>query len=117
MWYTNEIDTGTPSQASQLLKKLYTRLMVRKYVRGISPQRKAQVIHRNPRGPGQVKRSENNLGLGSPACFQLLLKAQTSTMFKGKKENYPFSVCRPFADTRICKTQFQMILLENDNYT
>lgn len=91
--------------------------MVRKYVRGISPQRKAQVIHRNSRGPGQVKRSENNLGLGSPACFQLLLKAQTSTMFKGKKENYPFSVCRPFADTRICKTQFQMILLENDNYT
>uniref|UniRef100_A0AAX7U5K4 Myosin IHb n=1 Tax=Astatotilapia calliptera TaxID=8154 RepID=A0AAX7U5K4_ASTCA len=29
---------------------------------------------------------------------------QTSALFKGKKENYPFSVCRPFADTRICKT-------------
>lgn len=37
-------------------------------------------------------------------CFQLLLKAQTSSMFKGKKENYPFSVCRPFMDTRIGKT-------------
>lgn len=24
-------------------------------------------------------------------------------MFKGKKENYPFSVCRPFVDTRIGK--------------
>ncbi|XP_075901124.1 unconventional myosin-Ih isoform X1 [Nelusetta ayraudi] len=65
-------------EASQLLKKLYTRLMVRKYVRGISPQRKAQ----------------------------LLLKAQTSTMFKCKKENYPFSVCRPFADTRIWSLLF-----------
>lgn len=36
--------------------------------------------------------------------FQLLLKLQTSSMFKGKKENYPFSVCRPFLDTRISKT-------------
>uniref|UniRef100_A0A672ZM36 Myosin IHb n=1 Tax=Sphaeramia orbicularis TaxID=375764 RepID=A0A672ZM36_9TELE len=26
------------------------------------------------------------------------------SMFKGKKENYPFSVCRPFLDTRIGKT-------------
>lgn len=24
-------------------------------------------------------------------------------MFKGKKENYPFSVCRPFVDTRVGK--------------
>lgn len=32
-----------PFQASQLLKKLYFRHMVRKYVRGIAPQRKAQV--------------------------------------------------------------------------
>ncbi|XP_044190564.1 unconventional myosin-Ih isoform X2 [Thunnus albacares] len=60
-------------EASQLLKKLYIRIMVQKYVRGITPQRKAQ----------------------------LLLKVQTSSMFKGKKENYPFSVCRPFMDTRI----------------
>ncbi|KAK1884380.1 Unconventional myosin-Ih [Dissostichus eleginoides] len=60
-------------EAAQLLKKLYIRLMVRKYVRGITPQRKAQ----------------------------LLLKAQTSSMFKGKKESYPSSVGRPFMDTRI----------------
>lgn len=33
-----------PFQASQLLKKLYFRHMVRKYVRGIAPQRKAQVL-------------------------------------------------------------------------
>uniref|UniRef100_A0AAX7UVS5 Myosin IHb n=1 Tax=Astatotilapia calliptera TaxID=8154 RepID=A0AAX7UVS5_ASTCA len=39
-----------------------------------------------------------------PILQELLLKAQTSALFKGKKENYPFSVCRPFADTRICKT-------------
>lgn len=31
-------------QASQLLKKLYIRQMVRKYVGGITPQRKAQVL-------------------------------------------------------------------------
>ncbi|TNM91950.1 hypothetical protein fugu_018962 [Takifugu bimaculatus] len=60
-------------EASQLLKKLYIRHMVRKYVGEVTPQRKAQ----------------------------LQLKLQTSSMFKGKKENYPFSVCRPFVDTRI----------------
>uniref|UniRef100_A0A3B3CY73 TH1 domain-containing protein n=1 Tax=Oryzias melastigma TaxID=30732 RepID=A0A3B3CY73_ORYME len=47
--------------------------MVRKYISGLSVQRKAQ----------------------------LLLKSQTSSMFKGKKENYPFSVSRIFLDTRI----------------
>ncbi|KAM8828044.1 unconventional myosin-Ih [Spinachia spinachia] len=60
-------------ELSQLLKKLYIRHMVRKYVGGITPQRKAE----------------------------LLLKAQASSIFKGKKENYPLSVCRPFVDTRI----------------
>lgn len=30
-------------QVSQVLKKIYIRHMVRKYVRGITPQRKAQV--------------------------------------------------------------------------
>uniref|UniRef100_A0A3B4FN20 Unconventional myosin-Ih-like n=1 Tax=Pundamilia nyererei TaxID=303518 RepID=A0A3B4FN20_9CICH len=64
-------------EVSQVLKKIYIRHMVRKYVRGITPQRKAQVQSVIP---------------------------QTSALFKGKKENYPFSVCRPFADTRICKT-------------
>uniref|UniRef100_A0A3Q1CCT2 Myosin IHb n=1 Tax=Amphiprion ocellaris TaxID=80972 RepID=A0A3Q1CCT2_AMPOC len=37
---------------------------------------------------------------------RLSCNIQTSSMFKGKKENYPFSVCRPFMDTRICKTTF-----------
>ncbi|XP_061590173.1 unconventional myosin-Ih isoform X2 [Cololabis saira] len=60
-------------EASWLLQKIYVRYMVRKYIRGITPQRK----------------------------LQLQLKLQTSSMFKGKKENYPISVCRPFVDTRI----------------
>uniref|UniRef100_A0A8D2ZIK2 Myosin IHb n=1 Tax=Scophthalmus maximus TaxID=52904 RepID=A0A8D2ZIK2_SCOMX len=74
-------------EVSKLLKQIYIRLMVKKYVRGITPQRKAQ----------------------------LLLKLQTSSMFKGKKENYPFSVCRPFLDTRIKDINIkvlQMILHE-----
>ncbi|CAJ1070558.1 LOW QUALITY PROTEIN: unconventional myosin-Ih [Xyrichtys novacula] len=71
-------------EASQLLKKLYIRHMVRKYVRGITAQRKAQ----------------------------LLLKEQASSMFKGKKENYPFSVCRPFADTRISADDISIKVLQ-----
>uniref|UniRef100_A0A7N8WKL1 Myosin IHb n=1 Tax=Mastacembelus armatus TaxID=205130 RepID=A0A7N8WKL1_9TELE len=63
-------------EVSQLLKKLYIRQMVRKYIQGITPQRKAQIM----------------------------LKVQTSIMFKGKKESYPFSVSRPFLDTRIGET-------------
>uniref|UniRef100_A0A672ZK12 Myosin IHb n=1 Tax=Sphaeramia orbicularis TaxID=375764 RepID=A0A672ZK12_9TELE len=39
-----------------------------------------------------------------PIMQELQLKVQASSMFKGKKENYPFSVCRPFLDTRIGKT-------------
>ncbi|MED6290783.1 Unconventional myosin-Ih [Characodon lateralis] len=60
-------------EVSELLQNIYIRYLVRQFVREITPQRKAQ----------------------------LLLKAQTSSMFKGKKESYPFSVCRPFVDTRI----------------
>uniref|UniRef100_A0A8C1QYH5 Myosin IHb n=1 Tax=Cyprinus carpio TaxID=7962 RepID=A0A8C1QYH5_CYPCA len=60
-------------EASVLLRKLHTRLLVRKYVRGISAQQKVQ----------------------------LQIKALTSDIFKGRKENYPQSVCQPFADTRI----------------
>uniref|UniRef100_A0A8P4GMI3 Myosin IHa n=1 Tax=Dicentrarchus labrax TaxID=13489 RepID=A0A8P4GMI3_DICLA len=61
------------TETSELLRKLHYRLMVRKYVRGITPQRKAQ--------------------------FQL--KLLTSSIFKGKKESYPQSVAQPFVDTRI----------------
>uniref|UniRef100_A0A671QK42 Unconventional myosin-Ih-like n=1 Tax=Sinocyclocheilus anshuiensis TaxID=1608454 RepID=A0A671QK42_9TELE len=51
-------------EASVLLRKLHTRLIVRKYVRGISAQQKVQ----------------------------LQIKALTSYIFKGRKENYPQSV-------------------------
>ncbi|XP_013859201.1 unconventional myosin-Ih [Austrofundulus limnaeus] len=81
-------------EVSQLLQKIYIRNMVRKYVRGISAQKKAQ----------------------------LSLKVQTSSMFKGKKENYPFSVCRPFVDTRIALADIntkvlQMIQHEHIKYS
>uniref|UniRef100_A0A3Q3B9E4 Myosin IHa n=1 Tax=Kryptolebias marmoratus TaxID=37003 RepID=A0A3Q3B9E4_KRYMA len=61
------------TEASEVLRKLHYRLMVRKYVRGITPQRKAQ----------------------------LQLKFITSCIFKGKKESYPQSIAQPFANTRI----------------
>uniref|UniRef100_A0A669CUJ6 Unconventional myosin-Ih n=1 Tax=Oreochromis niloticus TaxID=8128 RepID=A0A669CUJ6_ORENI len=38
--------------------------------------------------------------------------SQTSALFKGKKENYPFSVCRPFADTRICAEDISIKVLQ-----
>uniref|UniRef100_A0A3Q1KA92 Uncharacterized protein n=1 Tax=Anabas testudineus TaxID=64144 RepID=A0A3Q1KA92_ANATE len=51
--------------------------------------------------------SSNVKGKGkgeNSSCKTLQLKLETSSMFKGKKENYPFSVCRPFLDTRIGET-------------
>ncbi|XP_057674432.1 unconventional myosin-Ih isoform X1 [Corythoichthys intestinalis] len=71
-------------EASLFLKQLFIRHMVRKYVQGITEERKAQ----------------------------LLLKAQTSSMFKGKKENYAFSVCLPFVDTRIGIKDMNMKVLQ-----
>uniref|UniRef100_A0A8C7SNJ0 Myosin IHb n=1 Tax=Oncorhynchus mykiss TaxID=8022 RepID=A0A8C7SNJ0_ONCMY len=62
-------------EASQMLRKLYTRHMVRRYVQGIMTERKAQ----------------------------LQIKGLTSSIFKGTKENYPHSVGIPFVDTRISK--------------
>ncbi|XP_061842396.1 unconventional myosin-Ih [Nerophis lumbriciformis] len=61
------------TETSEILRKLHYRLMVRKYVRGITPQKKAQ--------------------------FEM--KFVASSMFKGKKESYPQSVALLFADTRI----------------
>ncbi|XP_061762485.1 unconventional myosin-Ih [Nerophis ophidion] len=61
------------TETSEILRKLHYRLMVRKYVRGITPHKKAQ--------------------------FEM--KFIASSMFKGKKESYPQSVALPFADTRI----------------
>uniref|UniRef100_A0A3P8Z0E6 Myosin IHb n=1 Tax=Esox lucius TaxID=8010 RepID=A0A3P8Z0E6_ESOLU len=60
-------------EASEMLRKLYTRYMVRKYIQGMTTERKAQ----------------------------LQIKGLTSSLFKGRKENYPHSVSRPFVDTRI----------------
>ncbi|KAM4635454.1 unconventional myosin-Ih isoform 1-T1 [Polymixia lowei] len=71
-------------KASQLLLKLYIRYMVRMYVRCIAPQRKAQ----------------------------LQLKVLASSIFKGRKENYPFSVCRPFLDTRISEEDINVKVLQ-----
>uniref|UniRef100_A0A3B4UHI1 Myosin IH n=1 Tax=Seriola dumerili TaxID=41447 RepID=A0A3B4UHI1_SERDU len=61
------------AETSEILRKLHYRLMVRKYVRGITPQKKTQ----------------------------LQLKLVTSSIFKGKKDTYPQSVAQPFVDTRI----------------
>ncbi|KAM7017782.1 unconventional myosin-Ih [Tautogolabrus adspersus] len=71
-------------ETSEILRKLYYRLMVRKYVRGITPQRKAQ----------------------------LQLKLVSSSIFKGKKESYPQSVAQPFVDTRISEQEINTRVLQ-----
>ncbi|KAM3838031.1 unconventional myosin-Ih-like [Diretmus argenteus] len=71
------------TEASEILRKLHTRTMVRKYVRGITPQKKAQ-FH---------------------------LKILTSTTFKGKKDSYPQSVGQPFVDTRISEQDINVRVL------
>ncbi|KAK0134622.1 Unconventional myosin-Ih [Merluccius polli] len=82
----NSWPTAPPimQEASKLLQKLYIYHMVQKYVRGITTQRKTQ----------------------------LQFKALTSSIFKGKKENYPFSVCRPFLDTRISEGDINLKVLQ-----
>ncbi|XP_070760760.1 unconventional myosin-Ih [Enoplosus armatus] len=72
------------TETSEILRKLHYRLMVRKYVRGITPQRKAQ--------------------------FQL--KLVTSSIFKGKKDSYPQSVAQPFVETRISEQDINMRVLQ-----
>uniref|UniRef100_A0A3B3TQ67 Myosin IH n=1 Tax=Poecilia latipinna TaxID=48699 RepID=A0A3B3TQ67_9TELE len=69
------------TEASEILRKLHYRLMVRKYVRGIPPQKKAQ----------------------------LQMKVVTSAIFKGKKESYPPSIPQPFLDTRISEFQIKQL--------
>uniref|UniRef100_A0A667ZSR4 Myosin IH n=1 Tax=Myripristis murdjan TaxID=586833 RepID=A0A667ZSR4_9TELE len=61
------------TETSELLRKIHSRLLVRRYVRGITPQKKAQ----------------------------LQLKVITSNIFKGKKDSYPQSIAQPFEKTRI----------------
>uniref|UniRef100_H3DEN5 Myosin IH n=1 Tax=Tetraodon nigroviridis TaxID=99883 RepID=H3DEN5_TETNG len=72
------------AETSELLRKLHYRLMVRKYVRGLTPQKKAQ--------------------------FQL--KFITSSVFKGKKDSYPQSVAQPFVDTRISEQDINIRVLQ-----
>ncbi|XP_068594687.1 unconventional myosin-Ih [Brachionichthys hirsutus] len=72
------------TETSEMLRKLHYRLMVRKYVRGITPKKKAQ--------------------------FQMKLMA--SGIFKGKKESYPQSVAQPFADTRISEQDLNMRVVQ-----
>ncbi|XP_070820436.1 unconventional myosin-Ih [Chaetodon trifascialis] len=72
------------TETSEILRKLHYRLMVRKYVRGITPQKKAQ----------------------------LQLKLITSSIFKGKKDSYPQSVAQPFVDTRISEQDINMRVLQ-----
>uniref|UniRef100_A0A672LUM7 Unconventional myosin-Ih-like n=1 Tax=Sinocyclocheilus grahami TaxID=75366 RepID=A0A672LUM7_SINGR len=71
-------------EASVFLRKLHTRLLLRKYVRGISSQQKVQ----------------------------LQIKALTSDIFRGRKENYPQSICQPFADTRISEKDINIKVLQ-----
>ncbi|XP_032372774.1 unconventional myosin-Ih [Etheostoma spectabile] len=72
------------TETSEILRKLCYRLMVRKYVRGLTPQKKAQ--------------------------FQL--KLLTSSIFKAKKDSYPQSVAQPFVDTRISEQDINMRVLQ-----
>ncbi|XP_077570341.1 unconventional myosin-Ih-like [Stigmatopora nigra] len=72
------------AETSEILRKLHYRLMVRKYVRGITPQRKTQ----------------------------LQMKYIASSMFKGKKESYPQYVAQPFLDTRISEEDIHVKVLQ-----
>uniref|UniRef100_A0A5F8GK59 Myosin IH n=1 Tax=Monodelphis domestica TaxID=13616 RepID=A0A5F8GK59_MONDO len=58
---------------SEMLKKICTRNLVRRYCRAVTPQRKAQMQE----------------------------KVVTSDLFRGKKAGYPESLNQPFADSRI----------------
>uniref|UniRef100_A0A674A592 Myosin IH n=1 Tax=Salmo trutta TaxID=8032 RepID=A0A674A592_SALTR len=72
------------TEASAILRQLHMRLMVTRYVRGITAQQKAQ----------------------------LQLKGITSVIFKGKKDSYPQSVSQPFVDTRISEQDINMKVLQ-----
>ncbi|KAJ8379362.1 hypothetical protein SKAU_G00001400 [Synaphobranchus kaupii] len=71
-------------ETSELLRALHTRMLVRKYVRGITAQRKAQ----------------------------LQLKGITSAIFKGKKDSYAQSVSKPFVDTRISEEDINVRVVQ-----
>lgn len=70
--------------------------MVRKYVKSLTPQKKAQVKHARTGLLWLVL-------LLILVLLQFQLKFITSSVFKGKKDSYPQSVAQPFMDTRISK--------------
>ncbi|KAJ8005944.1 hypothetical protein DPEC_G00123140 [Dallia pectoralis] len=72
------------TETSVILRQLHMRLLVRKYVRGITAQQKAQ----------------------------LQLKQITSAIFKAKKDSYPQSVPRPFVETRISEQDINIKALQ-----
>ncbi|CAL8249089.1 unnamed protein product [Merluccius merluccius] len=72
------------AEASEMLQKIHTRLLVRKYVRGLTQQKKAQ----------------------------LQMKVVTSAIFKGKKDSYPQSITKTFLDTRISEQDINMKVLQ-----
>uniref|UniRef100_A0A6Q2YKS6 Myosin IHb n=1 Tax=Esox lucius TaxID=8010 RepID=A0A6Q2YKS6_ESOLU len=49
----------------------------------------------------EVSRLRMYLNSGAHVVLHLQIKGLTSSLFKGRKENYPHSVSRPFVDTRI----------------
>ncbi|XP_066509754.1 unconventional myosin-Ih-like, partial [Hoplias malabaricus] len=71
-------------EAAEFLRQLHSRWLVRKYVRGITPQKKAQMQQ----------------------------KVITSAIFKGKKDSYPQSIAVPFLDTRISEQDINMHVLQ-----
>uniref|UniRef100_A0A667ZX24 Myosin IHb n=1 Tax=Myripristis murdjan TaxID=586833 RepID=A0A667ZX24_9TELE len=66
--------------------------------------------------PPIMQETSGVLGVGKKSkliyLYNLQLKLLTSSMFKGKKENYPFSVCRPFLDTRISEDDINVKVLQ-----
>uniref|UniRef100_A0A6Q2XFT0 Myosin motor domain-containing protein n=1 Tax=Esox lucius TaxID=8010 RepID=A0A6Q2XFT0_ESOLU len=72
------------TETSAILRQIHMRLLVRKYVRGITAQQKAQ----------------------------LQLKQITSAIFKGKKDNYPQSIPQPFVETRISEEDINIKVLQ-----
>ncbi|POI35350.1 hypothetical protein CIB84_000896 [Bambusicola thoracicus] len=72
------------AQISEMLQKICIRNLVRKYCRGVTPERKVQ----------------------------LQQKAVTSAIFRGKKEGYQQSINLPFADTRLKETDINPKVLQ-----
>ncbi|OXB84870.1 UNVERIFIED_CONTAM: hypothetical protein H355_015992 [Colinus virginianus] len=71
-------------ETSEMLQKICIRNLVRKYCRGVTPERKVQLEQ----------------------------KVVTSAIFRGKKEGYQRSINLPFADTRLKETDINPKVLQ-----